>query len=70
MLPRQTNSRPSWPSSDDTTAFNLIVIAIGIGVGGYLLWTNYHANDQRGGHGADAPGDRAAESLHASLCAR
>ena len=43
MLPRHTNARPSWPSSDDTMAFNLIVIAIGVGVGGYLLWTNFHA---------------------------
>lgn len=43
MVPRQTNARPSWPSSDDTAVFNLIVIAIGCGVGAYLLWTNYHA---------------------------
>ena len=43
MLPRHANARPSWPSSDDTMAFNLIVIAIGCGVGGYLLWTNFHA---------------------------
>lgn len=35
--------RPSWSSSDDQTVFNLIVILIGAGVGGYLLWTNFHA---------------------------
>lgn len=35
--------RPSWSSSDDQTIFNLIVILIGAGVGGYLLWTNFHA---------------------------
>ena len=34
--------RPSWPSSDDQTGFNLIVVAIGICVFGYLLWTNFH----------------------------
>lgn len=37
------NSRASWPSSDDTAAFNLIVIVVGLGVGTYLLWTNDHA---------------------------
>lgn len=43
MVPRQANPRASWPSSDDTMLFNLIVITIGVGVGSYLLWTNYHA---------------------------
>ncbi|MDR3450275.1 MAG: hypothetical protein P4M15_11120 [Alphaproteobacteria bacterium] len=38
-----SNSRASWPSSDDTAAFNLIVIIVGLGVGAYLLWTNDHA---------------------------
>jgi intracellular multiplication protein IcmP len=41
MTPRP-QPRASWPSSDDTTGFNLIVILLGCGVGGYLLWTNYH----------------------------
>lgn len=43
MRPSPANPRSSWPSSDDTAAFNLIVIAIGVAVGAYLLWTNYHA---------------------------
>ena len=42
MRPPITNSRASWPSSDDTAAFNLIVIAVGLGVGAYLLWVNEH----------------------------
>jgi len=42
MVLRQPNPRSSWPSSDDTMGFNLIVLAIGIGLGGYLLWTNFH----------------------------
>jgi intracellular multiplication protein IcmP len=40
--------RSSWPSGDDTALFNLIVILLGIGVGGYLLWTNYHATISSG----------------------
>lgn len=36
------NPRASWPSSDDTAAFNLIVIIIGLCVGAYLLWDTYH----------------------------
>lgn len=43
MRPPMSNSRASWPSSDDTAAFNLIVIVVGLGVGAYLLWTNDHA---------------------------
>lgn len=43
MRPPMNNSRASWPSSDDTAAFNLIVIAVGSGVGAYLLWINDHA---------------------------
>lgn len=43
MRPPMNNSRASWPSSDDTAAFNLIVIVVGLGVGAYLLWTNDHA---------------------------
>jgi len=41
MAPRP-HPRASWPSSDDTTGFNLIVILLGCGLGAYLLWTNYH----------------------------
>lgn len=36
------NPRAAWPSNDDQTLFNLIVIVFGLGVGGYLLWTNFH----------------------------
>ena len=34
--------RAAWPSSDDNTGFNLIVILLGCCVGAYLLWTCYH----------------------------
>ena len=34
--------RAAWPSSDDNTGFNLIVILLGYCVGAYLLWTCYH----------------------------
>src|SRR5260370_20202071 len=34
--------RATWPSSDDNTGFNLIVILLGCCVGAYLLWTSYH----------------------------
>ena len=37
------NPRASWPSGDDTAGFNLIVIAVGVSLGAYLLWTSYHA---------------------------
>jgi intracellular multiplication protein IcmP len=36
------NPRASWPSSDDTAAFNLFVIIVGLCVGAYLLWDTYH----------------------------
>ena len=36
------NPRAAWPSSDDNTGFNLIVILLGCCVGAYLLWTCYH----------------------------
>jgi intracellular multiplication protein IcmP len=36
------NPRAAWPSSDDNTGFNLIVILLGCCVGAYLLWTSYH----------------------------
>ena len=38
----QPHPRPSWPSNDDTAGFNLIVILVGVCLGAYLLWTNYH----------------------------
>jgi intracellular multiplication protein IcmP len=41
MQPR-ANTRASWPSSDDQTIFNLIVIALGAGAGLYLLWIGFH----------------------------
>jgi intracellular multiplication protein IcmP len=34
--------RAAWPSSDDNTGFNLIVILLGCCVGAYLLWTCCH----------------------------
>ncbi len=43
MQPGHGNGRSSWPSSDDTALFNIIIIFVGLGVGAYLLWTNYHA---------------------------
>ena len=39
----QPNPRATWPSGDDNSGFNLIVILVGCCVGSYLLWTNYHA---------------------------
>jgi intracellular multiplication protein IcmP len=48
MQPQHGNGRATWPSSDDTAIFNLIVIFVGIGVGAYLLWTNYHATISSG----------------------
>jgi intracellular multiplication protein IcmP len=32
----------TWPSGDDNTGFNLIVIALGCVAGGWLLWAWYH----------------------------
>ena len=49
MQPQQGNGgRASWPSSDDTAIFNFIVILVGLAVGAYLLWTNYHATISSG----------------------
>jgi intracellular multiplication protein IcmP len=48
MQPQQGGGRSSWPSSDDTALFNLIVILLGVGVGAYLLWMNYHAQISSG----------------------
>ena len=39
----QPNPRATWPSGDDDTGFNLIVILLGCCLGSYLLWSNYHA---------------------------
>jgi intracellular multiplication protein IcmP len=41
-MPPQPHPRASWPSADDQAVFNLIVIIAGMGVGSYLLWTNFH----------------------------
>jgi len=40
--------RAAWPSGDDNTGFNLIVILLGCSVGGYLLWTGYHGEISAG----------------------
>jgi intracellular multiplication protein IcmP len=40
--------RAAWPSSDDNTGFNLIVILLGCCVGAYLLWTCYHGEISAG----------------------
>src|SRR5271166_5747298 len=48
MQPRASNPRAAWPSCDDQTLFNLIIIAIGVAVGSYLLWTNYHGQISAG----------------------
>ena len=42
------NPRAAWPSSDDNTGFNLIVILLGCCVGAYLLWTYYHGEISAG----------------------
>jgi intracellular multiplication protein IcmP len=38
----QPHPRAAWPSADDNTGFNLIVILLGCCVGAYLLWTSCH----------------------------
>ena len=38
----------SWPSNDDQTLFNLIVITIGAILLSYLLWTDYHGEISAG----------------------
>jgi intracellular multiplication protein IcmP len=38
----------AWPSGDDNTAFNLIVILLGCCVGAYLLWTSCHSEISAG----------------------
>jgi intracellular multiplication protein IcmP len=40
--------RAAWPSGDDNTGFNLIVILLGCCVGAYLGWTSYHAEISAG----------------------
>jgi intracellular multiplication protein IcmP len=39
----QPSPRAAWPSGDDNTGFNLIVILLGCGLGAWLLWTSCHA---------------------------
>jgi intracellular multiplication protein IcmP len=39
----QPSTRAAWPSSDDNTAFYLIVILAGSAIGGFLLWHQDHA---------------------------
>jgi intracellular multiplication protein IcmP len=41
-MPPYPRPRASWPSNDDQTIFNLIVIVIGALLLSYLLWTNFH----------------------------
>ena len=43
MMMAQPHPRAAWPSNDDMTVFNLIVIVLGAGLGSYLLWTHFHA---------------------------
>jgi intracellular multiplication protein IcmP len=40
--------RAAWPSGDDNTGFNLIVILLGCCVGTYVLWTSYHGEISAG----------------------
>jgi len=40
--------RAAWPSGDDNTGFNLIVILLGCCVGAYLLWTSCHGEISAG----------------------
>ncbi len=47
-MPPHPNPRASWPSNDDQTIFNLIIILVGAGVGSYLLWTNFHGQISAG----------------------
>ena len=44
----QQHPRAAWPSNDDMTGFNLIVIVLGAALGSYLLWTHYHAEISAG----------------------
>jgi intracellular multiplication protein IcmP len=41
-MPSRSDPRAPWPSADDYTGFNLIVIMLGSVVGAWLLWTSYH----------------------------
>ena len=41
-MPANPSPRAAWPSNDDQTLFNLIVITAGVALGSYLLWTNFH----------------------------
>ena len=44
----QQHPRAAWPSNDDMTGFNLIVIVLGAALGSYLLWTHYHTEISAG----------------------
>jgi intracellular multiplication protein IcmP len=48
MQPQHGAGRGSWPSGGDMALFNFIIILIGVGVGSYLLWTNYHTEISTG----------------------
>ena len=39
----QPNPRAAWPSHDDNGGFFLIVILVGSGILGWVLWVNFHA---------------------------
>jgi intracellular multiplication protein IcmP len=41
-MPAQRDPRAAWPSGDDNTGFNLIVILVGCVLAGWLLWSSCH----------------------------
>ncbi len=47
-MPANPSPRAAWPSNDDQTLFNLIVITAGVCLGSYLLWTNFHGQISAG----------------------
>ena len=47
-MPANPNPRAAWPSNDDQTLFNLIVITAGGCLASYLLWTNFHGQISAG----------------------
>ena len=47
-MPANPSPRAAWPSNDDQTLFNLIVITAGVALGSYLLWTNFHGQISAG----------------------
>jgi intracellular multiplication protein IcmP len=38
----QSHPHAAWPSADDNTGFNLVVVLLGCAIGGWLLWTSCH----------------------------